>query len=195
MDDRTTQLLRNGLAGDREGYSAFVARITPLLIAVARRYAGALATRGIGPEDIVQDAWLQSLPHLHRLQPVGGRITPVVVKYLSVAVRRRSRDLLIAVAHGRTQPLQPVIAGLTDESVGIVTRVILAEQRSAVLTAIESLDPIDRNALVLLSIEQLPLDEAAAILGIGKDAAKQRHHRARQRLLALLPSSVFEELD
>lgn len=77
---------------------------------------------------------------------------------------------------------------------GVVTRVLAVEQSNEVLAAIDALDDIDRDVLVMLSIEQISLAAAALILGISTDAAKQRHSRARSRLLAQLPGSLFDEL-
>ncbi|MFK7740108.1 MAG: RNA polymerase sigma factor [Planctomycetota bacterium] len=195
MSDRTTRLLRNGLAGDADDYSAFIARMTPLLVAVAQRCGGMLWSRGIAPEDIAQDVWLKCLPRLGELTPREGRMTPVIVKYLSTAVRRRVRDLLLAAANRTAVAQPPHLGELADETIGIVTRVVTAEKDQAVRAAIAALDPLDRSALTLLSIEQVSLAEASNLLGISKDAAKQRHHRARERLRAQLTDSVFEELD
>ncbi|MFT4513368.1 MAG: RNA polymerase sigma factor (sigma-70 family) [Planctomycetota bacterium] len=196
MSDRTTRLLRNGLAGNQVDFDEFVGRVTPLLLAVAKRCTRSLAGRGLDPEDVVQHVWMKCLPKLSSIQPKEGRITPVVVKYLSQAIQRRARDLMVAA--GRREQVgvvdgdQDALQAMTR---GVVTRVLAVEQTNEVLAAIESLDDIDRDALVMLSIEQIPLADAALILGITTDAAKQRHSRARARLLAQLQGSLFDELD
>lgn len=197
MHERTTQLLRDGLADGGSPMGEFIGRVTPLLIAVARRCLRSLAGRSLDPEDVVQDAWASCLPRLATLQPHDGRLTPVVVKYLSTAIQRRARDLMLA-AGNRVQHLNAGTDAPPDiaaETMGIVSRAVQHEQKGQVLAAIEALEPTDRDCLVLLSIEQVPLAEAALILGISKDATKQRHKRARDRLRRELPESVFDELD
>jgi RNA polymerase sigma-70 factor (ECF subfamily) len=61
-----------------------------------------------------------------------------------------------------------------------------AEQRRRVQAALARLSERDREVLVLRYLEQLPLREVAAALGIGEGAAKARHARALLRLQALL---------
>ncbi len=173
MSEMTTRLLRNGLAGDERDFSTFIQRISPLLVAVARRNGSSLARRGIDPEDIVQDVWATCLMHLTKIADGAKRVTPVVVKYLSVAVRNRVKDLMLAAHHKQSYEAIPS-GGLPAETLGIVTRMIAAERDGQVLATIDTLDPIDRNALILLSIEQVALDEAAQILGedLGLDLAR-----------------------
>ena len=49
--DQTTRLLRNGLSGNAHDFDAFIERVTPLLLAVARRCLGSLTRRGIEAGD------------------------------------------------------------------------------------------------------------------------------------------------
>ncbi len=197
MTDRTTRLLRDGLAGDIERFEHFIEHVTPFLIAVARRCLRALDGR-VDPDDVVQDAWASSLPKLPALQPRDGRMTPVVMRYLSRAIQRRARDLLVA-ATRRDGPSLDVsgngVSELAEDSLSVISRVLAAERDGKVLAAIEALDPRDRDALVMLSIEQIPLPEVAVMLGISKDAAKQRHKRARDRLAVQLKGTALDELD
>ncbi len=194
MAEVTTRLLRNGLAGNERDFSTFITMISPLLVAVARRSGSSLVRRGIEPEDIVQDVWASCLMHLPKIADGAERVTPVVVKYLSVAVRNRVKDLMLAAHHKQGYEAMPT-GGLPADTIGIVTRIVSAERDGQVLAKIDSLDPIDRNALILLSVEQIELAEAAQILGISKDAAKKRHSRARKRLIEQLPDSILSELD
>lgn len=54
-------------------------------------------------------------------------------------------------------------------------------------TALEKLDPIDREVLVLRHLEELNNNEAAQILGIDKYAASKRYVRALERLRLAMP--------
>ena len=87
---------------------------------------------------------------------------------------------------------------LNDESVAelahsIVTRSInpgrramLAEMQDRTKTALLQLKPHDREILVLRYLEQMGVEEIAAVLGISQTAVTSRHLRALQRLRRLL---------
>jgi RNA polymerase sigma-70 factor (ECF subfamily) len=51
-----------------------------------------------------------------------------------------------------------------------------------VLNALASLDDAHRSAIVLRDLQELPADEAAAVLGVSPQALRQRTHRARVKL-------------
>jgi RNA polymerase sigma-70 factor (ECF subfamily) len=59
-------------------------------------------------------------------------------------------------------------------------------QRGRLRAALGALSEADRELLLLVAWEGLTAAEAAAVLGIGKVAARSRLHRARQRALAAL---------
>jgi RNA polymerase sigma factor (sigma-70 family) len=196
VSDLTTRLLRSGLAGNAADLEVLLVRLTPLLRAVARRCLRTVVGVGVDPDDVVQDVWLRCLPRLGAVQPRDGRITPPVVKYLSTAIQRRARDELLRLARQWSAAAPEASGGeLPAATAGVLTRLFARERQDVVLQAIEALDEIDRDALVLVSIEQVPLPEAALILGISSAAVRQRHHRAKERLRAELPDSLFDELD
>jgi len=59
-------------------------------------------------------------------------------------------------------------------------------QRGRLRAALRALSEADRELLLLVAWEGLTAAEAAAVLGIGKVAARSRLHRARHRALAAL---------
>jgi len=61
-------------------------------------------------------------------------------------------------------------------------QLLAAELRERVRAALESLEPRDREVLVLRYLEQLTSKEIAAILGISEAAVKTRHRRALERM-------------
>ena len=66
--------------------------------------------------------------------------------------------------------------------------VVRAEHKLLVQEALNSMDPLDREVLVLRHFEQLSNDEAALSLGIKKSTASQRYIRALKRLKEILSS-------
>lgn len=71
---------------------------------------------------------------------------------------------------------------LTSPSGAAVRR----EAEERVRQALAGMDPLDREVLALRHIEELGNAEAAAVLGISKDAASKRHIRALKRLKEVL---------
>ncbi len=75
--------------------------------------------------------------------------------------------------------------------------VLLAERKLRLQEALNRLDSMDREVLVLRHFEQLSNIECARVLGIGESASTKRYIRALRRLkaiLATLPGGL-EELD
>jgi RNA polymerase sigma-70 factor (ECF subfamily) len=67
------------------------------------------------------------------------------------------------------------------------------ELRQGVRRALDQLGERDREVLVLRYLEQMPLAEIAAVLGISEGAVKARHARALIRLQALLTGDREDE--
>ena len=72
----------------------------------------------------------------------------------------------------------------------LATRSLDPEQRASgraeleeVLRALDRLSEVDRAALLMRAVEQLPYDEIAQALKVSPVAARVRVHRARRRLL------------
>jgi RNA polymerase sigma-70 factor (ECF subfamily) len=66
------------------------------------------------------------------------------------------------------------------------------ELQRRVRAALTLLAEADREVLVLRYLEQLPLREVAAVLGVGVSAVKMRHFRALERLRRLLEAEPEE---
>ncbi len=77
-------------------------------------------------------------------------------------------------------------AALAAQLLGKETRPSLAaaraERRLRLEQALDDLDPLDREILVLRHFEELTAEESARVLGINKSAASKRYIRALGRL-------------
>jgi RNA polymerase sigma-70 factor (ECF subfamily) len=71
-------------------------------------------------------------------------------------------------------------------------RVMLAELQARTKLALAELKPHDREILVLRYLEQLSVEEIAAVLNISSTAVTSRHLRAVQRLRRLLGPTFGE---
>jgi RNA polymerase sigma-70 factor (ECF subfamily) len=66
---------------------------------------------------------------------------------------------------------------------------VRAERKQRLREALDTMDPIDREIIVLRNHEQLTNGEAALILGLDKSAASKRYFRAVVRLKEILVTS------
>jgi RNA polymerase sigma factor (sigma-70 family) len=71
-------------------------------------------------------------------------------------------------------------------SVDMLADMLQAERSELVAAAIAQLPVLQREAIVLFTFEELPLEEIAKITGVDPGAVKSRLHRARQALRAAL---------
>ena len=63
------------------------------------------------------------------------------------------------------------------------------EKQRLLETALEQMDPLDREVLTLRHFEQLSGPESAEILGISHDVVKKRYVRALEKLQKLMAGS------
>jgi RNA polymerase sigma-70 factor (ECF subfamily) len=168
---------------------------------VAVRMDHRLASR-IDPSDVVQEAlveadrlldhylrdpplpfypWLrqfawQRLCHLHRYH-IGARRRSMT--------REEPWEMPLP-DHSALDLARRLLADGTSPS----RRLIREEMRACVRSALERLDPRDREVLVLRYLEGLTTAEIAAVLGIRSGAVKMRHLRALERLRGLLDAEL-----
>ena len=195
----TSLHVHRAVAGDEGSTSWLVERLNPLLMAQARWRLGPDLLRICDPADLVHEAWLVLLPRLDALPPRDGRMTPVLLSFLSTTILRKAQNLLRREARRRMQSVgaagdsaggfEP--AGPASEVIGSVVR---REAAGAVHDALEELDDKDREILLLRGIEQHDMDHLVATLGLGREAIYKRYARALARLRQRLPDSVFDEL-
>lgn len=194
----TTVDVRRAQAGDAEALERLVRRLWPLLVADAGFRLRKAGLRSAEPEDVASEAWAAALPKLAGLGKDGGRRTPVLLAFLSTAVRNvvgtmirrrefRGTPQSIGEASGDAPPP-------AADATGVVTAAARAERHDLVHAALARLDEIDRDVLLLRGVEQRSPAEVAALLDLAPSAATMRYKRALERLRAELPDSVFADL-
>jgi RNA polymerase sigma-70 factor (ECF subfamily) len=155
-------------------------------------------TARVDPSDVVQetmkdaygrmseyfaDPRLEFYPWLRRI--AWDRLTDVYRTH--VAAEKRS----VLKEHPWTPNLNDesvaeLAHSLVTSSVGPSQRAQEAELQARAAEALRRLKPHDREILVLRYLEQLSVEEIAAVLGISQTAVSSRHLRALQRLRRLL---------
>ncbi len=170
-----------------------------------------LGLRGrIDPSDVIQDVFpsrpandgrsifnspirCPSLLWLRFL--TGQRLLLLQRRHLGTKARDASREVSIhrgAMPGASTAVLAASLLGRDTSASEVLFR---AERRLRVQQAIDGLDPIDRELIVLRHFEQLTNGECARVLGLTKSAASKRYFRALEQLkqcLTLLPGGPAE---
>jgi RNA polymerase sigma factor (sigma-70 family) len=194
--DLTTLHVARARDGDAASLEWIVERFSPLLLAQARYRLGSSMAQRIAPEDVVQDAWALTLPHLARLEQRDGRSTPVLLRFLSTTLLRQVNNLLRLRVHSseRMGDSSSPFRSLSAETRGPLTRAMQHESCERVLAAIDELDERDRALVVLRAIEQRDNTEVAQLLGLAPNTAAQAFRRALEKLRGRLRTSAFDEL-
>jgi RNA polymerase sigma-70 factor (ECF subfamily) len=180
---------RGGDAGARaELFARYRGRLRQLVrLRLDRRLSGRL-----DPSDVVQEAYLDFDRRFaeyaaHPEQPFFLWLRFVTVQRLIDLHRHhlgtQRRDA------AREMP-EASVESLADELLGKLTSPTQAAMRSEMQArlqeALNALDPLDREVLVLRHFEELSNAEAAAVLGIQPAAASKRYVRALARLRDIL---------
>lgn len=172
-----TEAVRRAQAGDREAFAHLVAQ------------HGAAATRaaawfGAGPDadDVVQEAFVKAWQALDRFRP-DAPFRPWLIRIVANQTRNTVRG------RGRRDALSLRALELPD---GLRTApdpaldVLATERQRALLVAVRSLRPAERDVVVCRWLLGLSEAETAAALGIPAGTAKSRASRALTRLRAEL---------
>ena len=163
----------------------------------------------VDPSDVIQEAYLDAARRL----PEYARDPEPMPFYLWLRflvgqrILEQHRFHLGAVAHdaGREVSLYrgpmpeassaAIAAQLLGRQTSPSQAAIRAERKLRLQEALNRMDPIDREVLVLRHYEQLTNAEAALVLGLDKSAASKRYARALIRLKDLLsemPGGLLE---
>lgn len=165
---------------------------------VALRLDHRLAVR-LDPSDIVQESQLEATA---RIQEFLSRPTLPFFLWLRLITRQcvaachrrhlgtKRRDLSREFSLDRPHQPQASSVALAAQLLGKLTSpsdaLIREELKAKLYAALEQLEPMDREVLVLRHIEQLTSAETAAELGITLEAVKKRHTRSLKRLKRIL---------
>jgi RNA polymerase sigma-70 factor (ECF subfamily) len=195
------ELIRKAADGQPELISLlFEKHRTRLKKMVRLRMDRRLQTR-IDASDVLQDTWLDCerrfeeyaasppMPFFHWLRFLTGqRLVDLHRRHLGTAARDIRQE--ISLYQGALPAASSV--SLAEQLMGRLTSVSQAAERAEIQvriqTALNSLEAIDREVLILRHFEMLTNEETALALGLKKAAASNRYIRALKRLKELLDS-------
>lgn len=202
-DADTLDRLRRAAAGERGCLEELFARYQPRLERLVRLRLDPRVQGRLDPADVVQDAYVEvvgkladylaapALPFFLWLRLLTGQKLALAHRHhLGVQARDAGREVSLY-----RQPLPPASsAHLAAQLIGKLTSpsqaAMKAEMRLRLQEALNRLDAIDREVLVLRHLEQLSNAETALALGLKETAAANRYVRALERLRGVMaPSS------
>jgi RNA polymerase sigma-70 factor (ECF subfamily) len=195
----TDDLLRQARAGDAAALGALFAHYRDRLrkmvyLRLDRRIGGRL-----DPSDVLQEAYLDvarrfpeyaaapAVPFYFWLRALTGqRLIDLHRQHLGAKMRDAGQEVSLyrgALPQASSASLaQQLLAGLTSPTQAAVR----AEMQLKLQEALNGMDPMDREVVVLRHFEELNNVETAAVLGIEPSAASKRYLRAIRRLKAIL---------
>lgn len=202
--DSTDGLLVRAREGDRAAFSELLAQQAPgLERMIALRMDPGLGRR-FEAADIVQEALTAATLRFgewcaQERYPFTVWLRLLTAQALRTALRdqhREKRDLGREQARPRDR-FAPTATRAAEWLISTHTSpteaVSRTELRERVLAALEALDELDRDVLVLRYFEQLSNEDAAAELGIDPAAASKRFARALQRIRPMLRALSLED--
>jgi RNA polymerase sigma-70 factor, ECF subfamily len=194
-----SELIRRAAGGDQQALAdLFSAHRDRLRRMVALRLDRRLRGR-VAPSDVIQETYIDAaagladfaargeMPFFLWLRRVAGmKINSAHRTHLGCQARDAAREVSI----DRGAMPQATSAALAARLLGRFTTasaVAIREERKIRLQgALEAIDPLDREVLVLRHFEELTNAEAAETLGLQESAASKRYVRALKRLKDIL---------
>jgi RNA polymerase sigma-70 factor, ECF subfamily len=181
----------------RAGNAAALTQLLEEHQAQVYRFARRMCRNQADAEDIVQDTLLAFARNVHDFRGSSSLSTWLFSVARSFCVKKRRRRMG---APTKTNQLDDAGAfeGHTPEATGVGPELAAADKevQLAVEAALETLEPSQREVLVLRDVEGLTAPEVAEVIGIGVTAVKSRLHRARLAArLALAPLLDRSPLD
>jgi RNA polymerase sigma-70 factor (ECF subfamily) len=195
----TDDLLRRAKAGDAAALGALFAHYRDRLRQMVRLRLDRRVAGRLDASDVLQDAYLDmarrfpeyaaapAVPFYVWLRALTGqRLIDLHRQHLGAKKRDAGQEVSLyrgALPQTSSASLaQRLLAGLTSPTQAAVR----AEMQLQLQDALNGLDPMDREVVVLRHFEELNNVEIAAVLGIEPSAASKRYLRAIRRLKAVL---------
>jgi RNA polymerase sigma-70 factor (ECF subfamily) len=191
--------LRRARAGDEAALGELFAYYRGRLRKMVRLRLDRRVYGRIDPSDVLQEAYLDlarrfpeyaagpAVPFYLWLRALTGqRLIDLHRRHLGAQMRAAGQEVSL---HRGALPLASS-ESLAQHLLGRLTSptqaAIRAEMQLRLQEAINALEPLDREVVVLRHFEELSNSETAEVLGIEKSAASKRYVRAIQKLKAVL---------
>jgi RNA polymerase sigma-70 factor (ECF subfamily) len=210
MHDETLERIEDAAHGDREALSFLLEHYRDRLRRmVALRLDPRLLGR-VDASDVIQEGYIEATRRLDEFGRdrsvsfylwlrflVAQQLSKEHRRHLGAQARDAGRE--VSLYRGPIPEASTAIlaAQLLDKLTSPSEALMRVERKLRLQEALNSMDPTDREVLVLRHYEQLSNGEAAQVLGLDKSAASKRYTRALARLkeiLSALPGVRPEDL-
>jgi RNA polymerase sigma-70 factor (ECF subfamily) len=163
----------------------------------------------VDPSDVIQEAFIDATRRVgeYASEPspmpfylwlrflVGQAILEQHRRHLGAKGRDAGREVSLYRGPMPEATSAAIVAHLLGRQTSPSQAAIRAERKIRLQTALNQMDPIDREVLVLRHYEGLSNGEVAVVLGLDKSAASKRYARALVRLkdvLSAMPGGLQE---
>jgi len=186
------ELIRSTLDGEKSAFAELVRRYQRRVAVTIRSVIGDLPREDLA--DVAQDIFLlvyRSLGSFRGESQLGTYITRIALRHCyRESKRRRKRNFLFSSldSGGGDRPADDRLAGNSRADRAIIA----AERKDEVLEALAKLPEEFRTVLVFRIVEEMPVEEVAAALGISAGTVKSRLHRAKEKMRELLVGQDLE---
>jgi RNA polymerase sigma-70 factor (ECF subfamily) len=179
------------IAGDHQAFRTLMQRHNQLLYRTVR----SILKNEAEAEDAVQEAWVQAYRALHEFRGESRLATWLV----RIAVNEALGRLRSAARRAEVIPLDTTVDSATfageanmqlPESERPDRLAERSELRHVLEAHIDELPEAFRSVFVLRAVEEMSVDEVAAVLGIPEATVRTRHFRARSMLREALAREV-----
>ena len=215
MDDMASQdssatrrRIERAASGDQDAWRSLVERYRDrlrrmVMVRLDQRLQGRL-----DPSDVLQETYFEAARQLadylrHPVLPfflwlrqlAGNRLFKLHRHHLRAQVRDAGREIPLYRGGCPEASSAALAAQLLGRECRPSEAALRAELKRRLQEALDLMDPVDREALVLRHFEQLTTVEVARVLGISRAAAGKRYLRAVLRLkeiLAEMPGGLGE---
>ena len=173
MEKSDRELVRAILKGDRSGFEVLYDRYAPLIRAICHDATGNLSDA----QDLAQEAFLRSYQRLHDLRKpdrFGYWLVGIARRVCKEWQRRRASDPHQYVGPRVDELAQDGATGTGNEILDHLGR------------AIAQLPEKERMAVHVFYLQQHPVEQARALLGLSRSGFYRALERARRRLASII---------
>jgi RNA polymerase sigma-70 factor (ECF subfamily) len=194
-------LLRQAAAGDGQALAVLFTHYRERLKRMVRLRLDRRLSGRVDPSDVLQEAYLevhkrfpewagnQDLPFFLWLRLVTGqKLTDCHRHHLGAQMRDAGQEVSLYRGALPQASSASLAAHLLGKMTSATQAAVRAEHKLIVQEALNNMDTMDREVLVLRHFEHLSNDETARVLGVKKGTASQRYIRALKRLKEILSS-------
>ena len=198
---RCEDLIKRAGSGDEQAIVELFSQYRKRLRQMVRLRLDHRLQGRVDPSDVLQETYIdfaEQLPTYFR-QPsmpfflwlrmlTGQRLMRIHRQHLGAAMRDAGRE--VSLHHGSLPQASSVslAAQLLGRFTSASQAAVRVEMQLQLQTALNGMDPIDREIIALRHFEELSNKEAAEVLGLSRSAASNRYVRALARLKSILES-------